>query len=189
MTGKFEHTNTTINPLLFLLWVGMAGIVMLFGALTSAYIVRESAGNWLEFQLPNLFLWNTAVILASSMALQLSFTGFKSRKEQMYKAGLVLSFLLGIVFLALQYMAWKDLFNRGIALTGNPSGSFVYVMTGIHALHLVSGLMALGVAIYHAFKLPYEITQKRVDRFKLVIYYWHFLAGLWIYLYLFLNIM
>ena len=189
MTTKYEHTNTTIHPMMFLLWLGMAGIVMLFGALTSAYIVRESAGNWLEFQLPKLFLWNTAVILASSVALHAAYIGYKKRRITTYRMGLVISFALGLLFLGLQYLAWNELFSRGIELTGNPSGSFVYVMTGIHALHLVSGLMALGVAIYHAFKLPYEITQKRVNRFKLVLYYWHFLAGLWIYLFLFLNIM
>ncbi len=189
MINRFENTNTTIHPLMFVLWLGMAGIVMLFGALTSAYIVRQSAGNWLEFQLPSLFQWSTLVIVTSSVMLHLSYLGFRHRKLKQYRIGLLTSFLLGIIFLVLQYMAWMTLYSRGIQLTGNPSGSFVYVMTAIHALHLVSGLLAIAVAIFHAFRLPYEITQKRVDRFKLVLYYWHFLAGLWIYLYLFLNIM
>lgn len=166
----------------------MASMVMMFASLSSAYIVRQAAGNWFEFNLPNLFYVSTVIILLSSVALHKSYTSFTAHKEKSYKRYLVLSFVLGIGFVVSQYLGWQQLYALGIDLKGNPSGSFLYVITFIHVLHVVGGIACLIVAMIHAFTLKFNVTEKRKHRFELVNQYWHFVDVLWIYLLVFLLI-
>jgi cytochrome c oxidase subunit 3 len=174
-----------ITPLKFALWASMASILMMFAALMSAYIVRQSQGNWLEFRLPFWFFVSAATMLISSATLQKSYTSFKKEDEKSYKAFLAATFLLGFAFVALQYKAWMSLFAIGIELTGNPSGAFIYVISGLHMAHVIGGMAVLLVALVHAYKLPFRVTQKRLDRFDLTATYWHFVDFLWIVLVLF----
>lgn len=177
-----QQTRNKIHPHKFALWVACASITMMFMAWTSAYVVRQAAGNWLEFRLPNIFFVNTAILLLSSLTLQLSYTFFKREKEGLYKGLLVTSFLLGASFLALQYEAWMQLYDIGVSLDGNPAGSFVYVFSGFHGLHILGGLAAIIVAIIHAFALKFKPTPKRKLRFELTLTIWHFLDFLWLYI-------
>jgi cytochrome c oxidase subunit III len=169
----------------FALWVGIGSIIMLFAALTSAYIIRRSAGNWLEFRLPDVFFYNTAVILLSSLTLHSSYTAFKKGKEALYKGLLAITFLLGLIFVCLQYKGWLDMNAIGASFTANPSSSFIYVISGLHAAHIIGGLAALTTALVHAFYLPFKPTEKRKQRFELVVQYWHFVDVLWVYLIVF----
>ena len=177
-----------IHPHKFALWAAMAGIIMMFGAFTSAYIVRQAAGNWLEFKLPSVFFVSTVVLLLSSGALHISFRGFKRVNSVMHKSFLVLAFLLGLGFVILQYQGWMILYDMGIELTGNPSGSFLYLISGVHLAHVIGGLAAMVVALLHAFVLPCTPSPRRILRFDLVIQYWHFVDALWIYLLIFLIV-
>ncbi len=176
-----------IHPLKLALWVALASIVMMFTALTSAYIVRQAAGNWLEFNIPTIFYWNTAVILLSSFTLQGAYGAFKRESEAMYKILLVVSFVLGIVFLILQYVGWQELAAAGIPLKINPSGDFVYVISALHALHVVGGIAVLLVGMLVAFARPFKVTPVRKLRLELSLTYWHFVDLLWIYLIVFLS--
>lgn len=173
---------------LFALWAAMGSIVMMFGSLTSAYIVRQAAGNWLEFRIPDIFYYSTVVILLSSVALHGSYWAFRHGKEGLYKALLPLALGLGILFVVMQYQGWNTLYSIGVALDGNPGGSFFYVISGIHAAHVIGGIFALTVAMVHAFTLTYKATERRRRRFQLVLHYWHFVDFLWLYLFLFLLI-
>lgn len=179
-TGGYRRSN--IHPKKFALWVGMASITMMFAAFTSAYIVRQAAGNWLEFELPALFFVSTGVILLSSASLHGSYTAFKKGREKLYKGLMVLTFLLGLAFVVLQYQGWQALAASGVELTTNPSGSFVYVISGIHAAHVLGGIAALVVALIHAFALPFRFSAARKLRFELTATYWHFVDLLWLYL-------
>lgn len=172
----------------FALIVACASITMMFAAFTSAYIVRRAAGNWLEFRLPTIFFINTAVILFSSVTLQASYYFFKNGKEFLYKGLMILSFLLGMLFIAFQYKGWLDMTAIGVELTGNPSGSFVYVISAVHAAHILGGLAVLTVALVQAFSLKYRVTPKRKLRFELTLIYWHFVDFLWLYLLIFFVI-
>ncbi|MEL6865634.1 MAG: cytochrome c oxidase subunit 3 [Bacteroidota bacterium] len=174
-----------IHPKKFALWVACASITMMFAAFTSAYIVRQVAGNWLEFTLPNVFFYNTGVILLSSFVLHASYWAFKKGRVAWYRGLMVLAFLLGFAFVVLQYEGWLALEAAGIQLTGNPSGSFVYVISAVHAAHVLGGLAALTVALIHAFVLKYRLTEIRKLRFELTLTYWHFVDFLWIYLIVF----
>jgi len=173
---------------LFALWAAMGSIVMMFGSLTSAYIVRQAAGNWLEFRMPDIFFYSTVVILLSSVALHGSYWAFRNGKEGLYKMLLPLALGLGVLFVVMQYQGWNALYTIGVVLDGNPGGSFFYVISGIHAAHVIGGLFALTVAVLHAYTLTYKTTEKRRRRFQLVLHYWHFVDFLWLYLFLFLLI-
>ncbi|MGB4850116.1 MAG: cytochrome c oxidase subunit 3 [Saprospiraceae bacterium] len=188
IASGLEKPKRGINSTLFALWIAMGSIVMMFGSLTSAYIVRHAAGNWLEFRIPDIFFYSTGVILLSSLVLHLSYWGFNNGKPILYRIALPLSLLLGIIFIVLQYQGWMALYNIGVPLDGNPSGSFFYVISGIHAAHVLGGLFAISVATLNAYSLTYRPTEKRIKRFQLVLHYWHFVDFLWLYLFLFLLI-
>lgn len=183
-----KTTNGRINPQLFSLWVAMASMVMFFGAFTSAYIVKQSAGNWLEFAIPNYFYFSTAAILLSSVVLHWAFISFQKGREQLYKTGLIAALILGTAFMVLQYFGWQDLFTRGIDFRMNVSGSFFYLITGVHAAHVLGGIAAITVALIHAYSLKFEQNEKRENRFRMTVHYWHFVDLLWIYLLIFLNV-
>lgn len=188
-TGTLEPKRVRgIYAPLFALWAAMGSIVMMFGSLTSAYIVRQAAGNWLEFRIPDIFYVSTGVILVSSVFLHAAYWAFRNGREMMYKAMLPIALGLGILFIVLQYQGWNALYAIGVALDGNPGGSFFYVISGIHAAHVIGGIFAMTVALMHAYSLPYKPTEKRRRRFQLVLHYWHFVDFLWLYLFLFLLI-
>lgn len=180
-----EYRSSNIHPLKFALWVGIATIIMMFGAFTSAYIVRRAAGNWYEFKLPDIFWVSTIVIVASSLTLHASYRAFVSGMERRYKSLLVVTLVLGLFFVVLQYLGWKAMTAMGATFTINPSSSFVYVISGVHAAHVLGGVTALIMALIHAFALPYKPTPRRRLRFELVVHYWHFVDILWVYLFVF----
>ncbi|NNE26060.1 MAG: cytochrome oxidase subunit III [Saprospiraceae bacterium] len=175
-----------IHPHKFALYASFASIIMMFGALTSAYIVKHAAGDWLEYKMPSIFYVSTAVLILSSIVLHTSYIGFKRKKEAVYKGMLIVAFILGIAFVVLQYQGWQILFASGMDLKANVSASFLYLITGLHAAHILGGVAAITVAIIHAFTLPFIVTEKRRIRFQLVLHYWHFVDILWIYLLAFL---
>ena len=177
-----------IHPHKFALMVACASIVMMFAALTSAYIVRHAQGNWLEFKLPSMFMYSTVVIFISSVTLQGAYFSFMREREKAYKGLLVSTFILGLTFLVLQYQGWLALFNIGVEFNGNPSGSFVYVISGLHAAHILAGIGVLFVAMVHAYSLKFGVTKIRKRRLELSLIFWHFLGFLWIYLYLFFSL-
>lgn len=183
-----ENTGRNkIHPLKFAVWVACGSILMMFGSLTSAYVVRQAAGNWLEFQLPGVFKISTLIILASSFTLHASFIAFKKEKEKPYKLLLVATYILAVLFFVFQYKGWVELSESGVPFTLNPSGDFVYVISWFHAAHVIGGLAALTVALIHAFGLSFKVTQKRKTRFELTLTYWHFVDLLWVYLFIFLS--
>lgn len=188
LTRPIENATkrNRIHPHKLALWVGLASIMMMFTALTSAYIVRMAAGNWLEFQIPDIFYWNTAVIVASSISLHLSYESFKRGAARPYRILLGVTLALGLLFLYLQYVGWEQL-AAYVPLKTNPAGDFVYVLSWLHAAHVVGGIAILVVALIIALLLPAKITPARKLRFQLSLTYWHFIDLLWIYLLVFMS--
>ncbi|MEE2953711.1 MAG: cytochrome c oxidase subunit 3 [Bacteroidota bacterium] len=171
-----------------LLWAGIMGIVMFFAGLTSAYIVRKAEGNWFLFELPSSFLYSTIIILFSSLLLIVGIRRIKSGEQSLIF--IASAFVLGIVFAFFQWKGWEELIRQGIYFTGetsNPSGSFFYVLTLTHLAHLIGGLIALAVVTIKTTKSIY--TSTNYLGVELASIYWHFLAILWVYLYLFLRYM
>lgn len=181
-----EHKAMGMNPSKFIVWLFIVTIVMLFAALTSAYIVKQSDGNWLNYNLPGMF-WITSIIIAvSSITMQLALKSAKKDRLNGLKIFLVLTTILGFAFLFGQYQSWKQLVDMDVYFVGNPAGSFLYVLTGLHAVHIISGLIFLLIVIGSSFKL--KIHSKSLIRIEMCTTYWHFLGGLWLYLFLFLKL-
>jgi cytochrome c oxidase subunit 3 len=162
-------------------------IAMIFAAYTSAYIVRRGEGNWMEFDLPGSLLYTSIAILLSSATMQWAY--FAARKDEIRQVqlGLGLTFALGIVFLVGQWTVWGDLVAARVHFGGadsNPAGSFVYVLMGVHAFHLVTGLIFLAKVFLKSMR--YQIHSRQMLSIGNATIYWHFLGGLWLYLYLFL---
>lgn len=173
-----------IHPHKFTLWVGIGSILMMFAGLTSAYIVKRNQANWADFQLPATFYYSTLVIAFSSLSLWMAEKAFKERLMPKYRKLMAATFILGIAFIALQLIGFRQLTNAGITLKGNVSYSFLYVIIGIHAAHVLAGVIALLVMSIKAFsnkERNYSIVPV-----ELLSTYWHFVGVLWLYLLVFL---
>jgi cytochrome c oxidase subunit 3 len=175
------------HPKRVLLILLIFSIVMMFAAFTSGYIVRRDEGNWREFDLPMSLLFNSIVIALSSAAMQFAFYSAKHDEIKRTNMSLLLTIVLGVVFLFGQMHSWSDLVAGHTFFGGadaNPSGSFVYVLMGVHAFHLVTGLIFVAVVLKRSLK--YQVHSRAMLSIGNATLYWHFLGGLWLYLYLFL---
>src|SRR5579872_5797419 len=124
--------------------LGLAGIVMFFMALTSSFLVRKGlGGDWVALRLPPLLWINSAILLASSAALEFSRRRLGEGAVAAFKHWWEIATALGVLFLVGQFLAWRGLAAQGVFLTSNPSSSFFYVLTGLHGLHLLGGIVFL----------------------------------------------
>ncbi|MEQ1587992.1 MAG: cytochrome c oxidase subunit 3 [Cyclobacteriaceae bacterium] len=173
-----------MNPKKFAMWLFIGSVVMLFASLTSAYIVRQAEGNWLYFELPSILTVSTVVILLSSITMQWAFWSAKKDKVEMVKILVTVTSVLGLAFLVLQFEGWKALVDNQVYLVGNPSGSFLYIITGLHGLHLISAIVFLLIVLVSTYR--YRVHSKNLTQIEMCTTYWHFLGGLWLYLFVFL---
>ncbi|MCH7412955.1 cytochrome c oxidase subunit 3 [Belliella sp. R4-6] len=173
-----------MHPKKFSLWLFMVTVVMVFAGLTSAYIVRQSEGNWLEFDLPAVFYYTSGVIILSSVFLHWAYLSAKKNELMQLRIGMSIATFLGIVFLVGQWYSFVALVDMDVYLVGNPSGSFLYIFTGLHALHLVSGVIFLIIVLISSFR--YKVHSQSMVPMEMCVTYWHFLGGLWLYLFTFM---
>jgi len=173
-----------MHPKKFALWLFIVTVVMIFASLTSAYIVRQSEGNWLEFDLPEIFWYNSIIILLSSITLHWAYMSAKKDDLAKVRTGMILTSIFGAAFLVGQWYSWGALVDRDVFFVGNPAGSFLYVFTGLHAIHLISGVIFLIIVLISSFR--YQVHSKNMDTMEMCVTYWHFLGGLWLYLFMFL---
>jgi len=182
---RSEIKRKTAKPLL---WIGLVSIIMFFGGLTSAVIVSKSGADWIKFQVPSMFLVSTFIIIASSFVYQIALISIKKDNLKLAKPLISVTLLLGVSFAISQYIAWAQLYHSGVFWAGdqsNPAGSYFYALTGLHLLHVLGGLISLIVVLVKTLKEKYNA--KNLLGVQLSITYWHFLGGLWIYLYFFLR--
>lgn len=174
----------SMHPKKFALWLFMVSVVMVFAGLTSAYIVRQSEGNWLEYDLPSIFYYTSGLVIVSSGFLQFAY--FSARKDNLInlRLGLIGSVLFGFAFLVGQWYSWVALVDKEVFFVGNPAGSFLYVFTGLHAAHLISGVIFLLIVLISTFR--YQVHSQSMIALEMATTYWHFLGGLWLYLFMFL---
>ena len=182
-----KEMKPRLHPLKYVMWIGLASIIMMFAGLSSAYIVKSNQANWLSYKLPIIFWYSSGVILVSSITVMLSRKAFINRNMEGYKLWLLITTVLGILFVFLQYWGFKELWASGITLTRNVSFSFLYVIVGLHALHVLGGVVALIILMVQAYRRHKKVyTTLSID---LMSTYWHFVDILWIYLFLFLLFM
>lgn len=188
MSTDIQMEKKKIHPYQFFLWGGLGSIVMMFAGLTSAYIVKKSQANWLEFDLPNVFMISTVVILISSFTIQMAVKKQKELNENQYRGFLAVTAILGLVFIFLQIQGFRTLEGNSIALIGarsNSAASFLFVITGLHLLHVLGGVIALVWISFKAFSSKNDINNDLPV--KLISNYWHFVDILWVYLFVFLH--
>lgn len=175
-----------MNPKKFGMWLFIATVFMLFMSLTSAYIVRQADGNWTYFELPSLFWLTTVVILLSSVTMQWAYLAVKKDNASTARLMITLTAVLGVIFLVGQVYGWKALVLNKVYLVGNPSGSFVYVLTLLHGLHIISALIYVLIILVAV--LRGKVHSRRMAGVEMCATYWHFLGVLWLYLFVFLLI-
>lgn len=190
-----ENTEYTgVHPQKFALWIAMGTMTMFFAALTSALLIKKGDFRvWENFRLPSIFFYNTLVIIGVSVSMHLSLINYRKAKFTMFRVLLSTSFVLACAFLGLQLLGWQILQNMGMHLTTNLSGSFIYLLTSMHGLHIVGGLVVTLIFLVNAFRARrdpiYElrniINPKRQLNLELLVSYWHFIDIVWVYLYVF----
>lgn len=181
-----KEEKNRLHPLKFVMWGACTSIVMMFAGLSSAYIVKRNQGNWLSFDIPVIFYYSTSVLILSSITIILSRKAFLDRQMKQYKRWLATTTILGITFVILQYTGFTQLWASGITLTRNVSFSFLYIIVGLHAVHVLGGVIALIIMYLKSFSRSRKnYSPIYID---LMNTYWHFVDGLWIYLLLFLII-
>jgi cytochrome c oxidase subunit 3 len=174
-------------------WVGIGAVIMSFAAYTSAMVVRQgSMPEWHHFQLPPILYWNSLVLVASSVTLELArqriggpfdrLGRLESQQANRTRGWLLwyrITLALSVGFLVGQYVAWQTLAREGVYLATSPSSSFFYVLTVLHALHLLGGMGAL---VYALRCLRADDGPRPVNVLSAAALYWHFMAALWVYL-------
>ena len=161
---------------------------MMFAGLTSAFIVKSNLVGWRDIVVPKVFWVSTGVILASSLTMQMALRAFRQREMKQYRLLIAVTFILGLAFVGLQSMGFWELWTKQqIKFTGvSGAGQFLYVIFGLHAIHVLAGVIALMVMFLKAFfgkikmysSVPVEVAAT----------YWHFVDLLWIYLLIFFLI-
>jgi cytochrome c oxidase subunit 3 len=172
-----------IHPHKFTLWVALGSIIMMFAGLTSAYVVKRDQPGWTTFSIPRAFWYSTAVILVSSLTIQMSLKAFKDREMQRYRNMLTLTAVLGILFVLLQYAGFRQIWATGITMHGSGGGQFLYIIAGLHAVHVLGGVIALLITVTRAFAT--KTRSYNSVPVELLSTYWHFVDLLWIYLFIF----
>ena len=159
----------------------LGAVTMLFIAFTSAYVSRRAEAGWTAIAVPPVLWFNTIALLASSAALERSRARIMRGDSEGLRRGLWVTAALGAVFVSGQFTAWRQLSAAGLYLTSDPHSAFFYLLTGVHGLHLLGGLAALGVVLVRATRGAYT----RRDHMGVSVFslYWHFMDGLWLYLF------
>jgi cytochrome c oxidase subunit III len=184
--GTVKHKEERAKKMM--LWFGIISMAMMFAGLTSAFVVSANRPDWLsELQLPTTFIWSTLVIALSSVTIHLAERAVKRGNRALATWGLLTTLVLSFVFIALQLLSGSELLETGYFFTGATSSvttSFLYLIVGSHLVHLLGGIIVLLVIIYNHFKQRYYPGQTL--GLELGSTYWHFVDGLWLYLFLFL---
>lgn len=171
------------------LWIFLATVTMLFAAFTSAYIVRRSGADWRPIALPSVLWLDTLILAASSLALEVARWSGTGNRWRATNVAFVAAIVLGLAFLGGQLLAWRQLMAAGLYAPANPHGSFFYMLTGIHGLHVVA---ALAVLAWGAVRTWTGAGRRDPRRWTAIVgicrTFWHFLGGVWIYLFVLLSI-
>ena len=184
-SNEIKERNARSYKLILLF--AMVSMFMMFAGLTSAFVVSKSRVDWVkDFQLPSAFYFSTAAILGCSVTFHLAKKAIQKDKRSATTSFLLATFALGIVFVILQFVGFRQIVDSGYFFTGSASSittTFLYIVTIVHLAHLAGGLISLLIIIYNHFKQKYNSTQTL--GIELSAMYWHFMDFIWVYLFLF----
>jgi cytochrome c oxidase subunit III len=181
-----DQQRKKIHPHKFTMWVAIGSILMMFAGLTSAFIVKSNQAGWQTLTVPRIFWVSTGAIILSSLTLQLALRNFKQRSMKQYRLFIGLTLLLGIAFVLFQWIGFGQLWEQKITFKGSGAGQFLYVIFGLHAIHVIGGVIALVVMFIKAFAGRIKIYSS--VPVEVMSTYWHFVDLLWLYLLVFFII-
>jgi len=183
--GSIEMKTARAKKMM--LWFGMISVAMMFAGLTSAYVVSKSRPDWVsQIDIPNSFLYSTIAIILSSITFFIAKKEIQKNRSGRATSFLLATFVLGLIFVFLQFKGFSQFIEAGFYFTGSESTittSFLYAIIFSHLVHLFGGLLVLLVVIYNHFKEKYKPGQTL--GLELGAMFWHFLDFLWVYLIVF----
>ena len=182
----FPHTGASPLPAATIgLGVFLAVVSSLFALFISAYFMRMQVADWAQMPAPKVLWFNTGVLILSSVALEYAQVAARRGRREGVGDGLIAGGLFAVTFLIGQVLAWRQLNAAGYFLATNPANTFFYLFTGLHGLHLLGGLVALGMTADKVWR-GVEVKQVRLS-VQLCAVYWHFLLALWLVLFTLLT--
>ena len=169
------------------------GITALFLAFSFAFVYTRIQSGLPPIRLPNLFFFNTLILLGSSATMVWAKRAYHNDQTLLYQRALLATMILSVFFMAMQALAWYQLFSNQVYIYSDNSAGYLYLISGLHFAHVIAGLPFLGVFLWTARKrmkepvsvLVYFSDPEKRLKLRLLTIYWHFLDGLWIYLVLF----
>jgi len=184
------------EPFGFMLWLGVIGSSLLFISIFVTYLVRIQGNNGHFIALPDMFWLSTLVILFSSILLHEANLAFKQERFLHYRLFLGATLTLGITFMLLQASGWLEMIENGFFINQSTSIGFVYLLTGLHLVHILVGVIYLGVIFQKALKnrtyvdsFVYSVNPPNILKLKLITRYWHFVDALWLVVFLFMVLL
>lgn len=193
-SGEFnEYQSFAFHPYNVMMTLLLFGITVLFLAFTAAFVYTRVQSNLPPIRVPGIFLFNTLVLLGSSTTMVWAKRSYQSDDTRNYQRALGTTILLSLLFMALQFWGWSQLFSQQIFIHSDNSAGYLYLISGLHFAHVIAGLPFLGIFLWTARKrmkepvsvLVYFSDPEKRLKLRLLTIYWHFLDALWIYLVLF----
>ncbi len=191
--SSFQHIEK-MHPYTMLLVLGMVGIAMIFLFLVIAYSVSiADSAPISEVRLPKIFTMGTIILLGSSLALNLATKAFHEDNMRQLNFMIFLVLLMAVIFTGCQFLGWLDLKEHGVFLADRSSGTFLYVISGLHLMHLAGGMLFLVLALIKSYSVRHNPVKALIMvtnpfdrlRLELLTIYWHFLGALWLLLFFF----
>lgn len=181
------------EPFSFMLYLGIVSSSLLFFFIILVFITKDLGSQPIPLKIPGVFWGSAVVILISSSTLHWANKAFREERFRSYRLNISLTLICSILFLILQALGWRQMIMSGITMSNNTGGMFIYILSGLHIVHALGGIIALGVANRDAFKrmayvdsYVYSVNPPNQLKLKLISTYWHFVDVLWILLFLFL---
>ncbi|MBA4852961.1 cytochrome c oxidase subunit 3 [Emticicia sp. BO119] len=181
------------EPLSFMLYLGIMGSSLLFFFIILVFVAKEINNQQITIKIPGVFWASTCIIITSSSTLQWANKAFREERFRSYRLNISLTLICGILFMVLQALGWRQMILGGITMSNNTGGMFIYILSGLHLIHALVGIVALGVANRDAFKrmeyvesYVYSVNPPNQLKLRLISIYWHFIDALWLLLFLFL---
>lgn len=169
-------------------WIIFAAVAMTFSAFVVAYLALSAGSGWKPIVMPRLLWLSTGLIISSSLTFNVARRSLKQNDQARHRQWLLWTLILGLGFLVSQLLSWRQLAAQGIYLASNQHSTFFYLLTGAHGVHLLGGMIALSYLWLRA-------RRRQINRYAEMKYrasvdvvslYWHFMDGLWIFLFLLL---
>ena len=176
-----------------MMWLVLGAVVMMFAALSSVYIALSGGDQWQPIRMPRMLILSTGLILASSVTMSGARRSLKGALKEAFQRGsdiryrrfLLATLLLGLGFLASQLLGWRQLVADGVYFSGRPHSSFYYLFTGAHGVHLLGGILGLTYLVAGTSRWS-DSKEKRQTFTDVMALYWHFMDGVWVWLFLLL---